>query len=123
MSGRKSFKNLTAKLTPEQRRAVDATKTDLRGRMSLAELRQARQLTQETIAETLQVGQPAIAKIEKRTDMYVGNLRRFVEATGGALEIVAHYPEGDVTITNFAAIGESGEAEEPREQVKHIMRA
>lgn len=105
MTGKTSFKKLSAKLTPEQREKVNAAKTRLRRQMTLAELRQARQLTQETIAETLQVGQPAVAKIEKRTDMYVGNLRRFVEATGGRLEIVAHYPEGDVTITNFSEIG------------------
>lgn len=123
MSGRKSFKNLSAKLTPDQREKVDAAKTHLRGQMSLAELRQARQLTQETIGATLQVGQPAIAKIEKRTDMYVGNLRRFVEAMGGEMEIVARFAEGDVTITNFADIGEAGEVEEPREQVRPIVRA
>lgn len=102
MTGRKSFKTLTAKFTPQQRAAVDASKAALRQEMSLAELRQARKLTQEAISETLHVGQPAVAKLEKRTDMYVGNLRRFVEAMGGELEIVAHFPDGDVRINNFA---------------------
>jgi hypothetical protein len=36
--------------------------------------------------------------------MYVGNLRRFVEAMGGELEIVAHFPDGDVTINNFSEL-------------------
>ncbi len=72
--------------------------------MSLAELRRARELTQDALSQTLQVGQPAIAKLEKRTDMYVGNLRRFVEAMGGKLEIVAHFPDGDVTINNFSEL-------------------
>ncbi len=72
--------------------------------MSLAELRQARKLTQDALSQTLQVGQPAIAKLEKRTDMVVGNLRRFVEAMGGELEIVAHFPDGDVTINNFSEL-------------------
>lgn len=123
MSGRKSFKNLSAKLTPEQREKVEAAKTHLRGQMTLAELRQARRLTQETIGATLQVGQPAIAKIEKRTDMYVGNLRRFVAAMGGEMEIVAHFAEGDVVITNFADIGEADEQEEPPEQMQRIVQA
>lgn len=123
MTGKTSFKNLTSKLTTEQRAKVDAAKTRLRGEMTLAELRQARQLTQETIGATLQVGQPAIAKIEKRTDMYVGNLRRFVEAMGGEMEIVARFAEGDVTITNFADIGEESEGGEPVEQMQQIMRA
>ena len=38
------------------------------------------------------VGQPAVAKLEKRTDMHVSNLRRYVEALGGTLEITARFP-------------------------------
>ena len=49
--------------------------------------------------------------MERRTDMYVSNLRRFIAAMGGTLEIVAHFPEGSVTITNFSAV----EAAEPTE--------
>ena len=104
MTGRKSFKNLTTGFTSAQRGKVDAAKAALRQDMSLAELRQARKLTQEAIGQTLHVGQPAVAKLEKRTDMYVANLRRFVEAMGGELEIVAHFPDGDVTINNFAEL-------------------
>jgi hypothetical protein len=72
--------------------------------MTLAELRQARQLTQQTLSSTRRAGQAAVAKMEKRTDMYVGNLRRFVEAMGGELNIVARFPEGSVKISNFAEI-------------------
>jgi hypothetical protein len=36
--------------------------------------------------------------------MYVSNLRRFIEGMGGKLEIIAHFPEGSVTITNFSAV-------------------
>ena len=64
----------------------------------------ARKLTQEAIGRTLQIGQPAGAKLERSTDLYVANLRRLVEAMGGELEIVAHFPDGDVTINNFAEL-------------------
>lgn len=37
--------------------------------------------------------------------MYVGILRRFVEAMGGELDIVAHFPVGSVKISNFIEIG------------------
>ena len=73
--------------------------------MPLHELRQARGLSQKMLAEVLNVQQPSIAKMEKRTDMYVANLRRFVEAMGGELEVVAKFPEGNVRINNFADIG------------------
>ncbi len=105
MTGRKSFDILRAGMTPAQQRAVAAKVTALREEMTLAELRQARQLTQATLSDTLHVGQAAVAKMEKRTDMYVGNLRRFVEAMGGELDVVARFPEGSVKIGNFAEIG------------------
>jgi hypothetical protein len=54
------------------------------------------------------VGQPAVAKLERRADMYVSNLRRYVEALGGTLEITAHFPDGAVTIAHVGG-AEAGE--------------
>jgi DNA-binding transcriptional regulator YiaG len=107
MSGRNKFNQLRNRLSPERLEKVARKVETLREEMTLAELRQARELTQETLSATLHVGQAAVAKMEKRTDMYVGNLRRFVEAMGGELDIVARFPEGVVKISNFADIGES----------------
>jgi Fe-S cluster biogenesis protein NfuA len=39
-----------------------------------------------------------ISKLEQRTDMYLSTLRSYVEAMGGALEIRAVFPDGDVKI-------------------------
>ena len=72
--------------------------------LPLAELRQARHFSQEQLAAALKVKQPAVAKMEKKADMYISTLRRFVEAMGGQLEIRAHFPEGDVTINQFAEL-------------------
>lgn len=111
MAGHRPFKTLTEAWTPERRALVEEATARLRAEMTLAELRQARRLTQEAMGATLHVGQPSIAKLEKRTDMYVGNLRRFVRAMGGDLEIVARFPEGDVKISNFADLAESEPAQ------------
>lgn len=54
------------------------------------------------LAEVLQVQQPAIAKMEKRADMYLSTLRSHIEAMGGQLEVVARFPDGAVKISNFA---------------------
>jgi DNA-binding transcriptional regulator YiaG len=105
MSGRNSFTNLRSRMSPARQERIASKVATLREEMTLAELRQARQLTQETLSDTLHVGQAAVAKMEKRTDMYVGNLRRFVEAMGGELDVVARFPEGSVKISNFAEIG------------------
>lgn len=111
MSGRRPITELTKELTPERRKRVEAKKVALRAAMPLYELRQARAMTQKALGETLKVNQPAIAKIERRTDMYVSNLRSYIEAMGGRLKIVAAFPEGDVAITNFSEVGETDDAE------------
>ena len=67
-------------------------------------------LSQEELAETLNVGQAAVAKLEKRADMYVSTLRRFIEAMGGELEIVARFPDHDVRIKNFRDLEEQEHA-------------
>jgi len=46
------------------------------------------------LAEALNVQQPSIAKLERRTDMYVSTLRSHIEAMGGQLEIIARFPDG-----------------------------
>lgn len=72
--------------------------------MPLNELRQARGLSQKMLADLLQVQQPSIAKLEKRTDMYLSTLRSHIEAMGGQLEVVARFPDGAVKIRNFSEI-------------------
>ena len=102
----KKFNDLRAKMTPEsQARAVAKTEAML-AEMPLDELRQARGLSQKMLAEILHVQQPAIAKMEKRTDMYLSTLRSHIEAMGGQLEVVARFPDGVVKVTKFATLGE-----------------
>lgn len=99
------FAALRARMSPEaQKRAEQRTEMML-VEMPLHELRQARGLSQKMLAEVLQVQQPSIAKLEKRTDMYISTLRSHIEAMGGQLEIVARFPDGAVKINNFAELG------------------
>ncbi len=111
MSGRRPFTELTKDFSPERRARVEAKKAELRAAMPLHELRQARAMTQKALGEMLKVNQPAIAKMERRADMYVSNLRGLIEAMGGRLKIIAEFPEGEVAITNFSDMGESDNAE------------
>src|SRR5271169_7009250 len=101
MTGHRPFSELTKGFTPERRARVAAKAAALREAMTLEELRKARSLSQEDMAATLDVGQPAVAKLEKRGDMHVSNLRRYVEALGGTLEITAHFDKTVVVISNI----------------------
>jgi hypothetical protein len=99
MSGHRPISELTKNFTPARRAHVAAKAAALREAMTL-ELRKTRSPSQEEVAETLAMGQPAVAKLEKRGDMHVSNLRRYVEALGGTLEITAHFGRTTVVISN-----------------------
>ena len=73
--------------------------------MPLNELQQGRGLLKKMLAETHNVLQPSIAKMEKRTDMYLSTPRSHIEARGGELDIIARFPDGTVKISNFAELG------------------
>ena len=57
----------------------------------------------EHLAESLQINQAAVSKMEHRTDMYVSTLADFVRVMGGELEITAKFPFGRVRIKQFGA--------------------
>ncbi|MFK0572990.1 XRE family transcriptional regulator, partial [Endozoicomonas sp.] len=97
----KSFHQLKNRLSSEARQAVEKKAEALLQTMPLAELRQARKLSQEQLADTLRVKQATVSKMERRTDMYISTLRHFIEAMGGELEITAKFPEGNVQIIQF----------------------
>jgi len=100
------FSDVRERLSPErQQRIRERTQEEL----PLQELRQARALSQEELAEVLGLNQATISKLERRTDMYLSSLRRFVEAMGGELEITASFPEGRVRIQLFEELAEETE--------------
>ncbi|HKY86521.1 MAG TPA: XRE family transcriptional regulator [Pseudorhodoplanes sp.] len=110
MTGHRPFSELTKKFSPERKARTAAKLSVLKAAMPLAELRQALEQSQQELARAMKVNQPAVAKLEKRADMYVSNLRRYIEALGGSLEITARFPNGAVSITNFSDLGTRGES-------------
>lgn len=103
----RKFAELRARMSPESRARAEATSQAVLAEMPLNELRQARGLSQKMLADVLHVQQPSIAKMERRTDMYLSTLRSHIEAMGGHLEVVARFPDGAVKITNFSDLGDT----------------
>jgi hypothetical protein len=99
---RRNFRELEAKMTPEQLAERDAHVKRIVEEMPLNRLRVARNLTQEHLANILNKDQSAISQLERRTDMYVRTLADFVKALGGELEIRANFPDGSIRITGIA---------------------
>lgn len=104
MTGHRPFAELKAKLPPESRRRAEARAAELRAEMPLHALRAALELSQSHLAEVLKVDQPAVSRMERRADMMIGTLRRFVEAMGGRLELRATFPTGDVIIEGLGEL-------------------
>jgi DNA-binding transcriptional regulator YiaG len=102
MAKARNFKELEAEMTPEACERVAARVKETLDNMSLDQLRAARELTQEHLAEVLHIKQASVSKMERRADMYVGTLAKFIEAMGGRLEIRANFPDGAVRITQFS---------------------
>lgn len=102
----KKFLNLRASMSADAQAKSQAKAQTMLQEMPLQELRLARGLSQKTLAKVLQVQQPAVAKMEKRTDMYLSTLRNHIRAMGGELDIIARFPDGEVRVQNFAEPGE-----------------
>jgi DNA-binding Xre family transcriptional regulator len=99
----RNFRELRAKMSPERQANNKLESERMLRDMPLDELRVAREWTQQQLAQVLEMNQAAVSKMERRTDMYISTLGKFIEAMGGHLEIRAVFPDGTVRITQFAA--------------------
>ena len=78
-----------ARLPAERRAKIERRAREL---ASLKDLRRAMERTQEELAARLGVGQDTVSRIEQRSDILLSTLRRYVEAMGGELNLVACFP-------------------------------
>ena len=81
------------KLNPEDRAEVDAlAQVLIEEKLTLRDLRRARQLTQERMAEFLGIEQDNVSRLERRADMLLSTMSSYVEAMGGRLRLIAEFP-------------------------------
>ena len=87
--------------------------TEVRGhverkRQRLADLRRARSLTQQQLATQLDMTQSELSRLERRDNLMISTLAKFIAATGGQLRFVAVYDDIEVDIDlNDASAPES----------------
>ena len=85
----KKLDDVMKALPATRRKRVETRAMEL---TTLKDSRQAAEQTQEQIATALGIGQDAISRLEKRSDMLLSTLRHYVEGMGGTLELVAQFP-------------------------------
>ena len=60
----------------------------------LQQVRKSQHVTQKELAQTLGLSQSALSELERRPNITLGTLHRYIEALGGKLEINAVFQEG-----------------------------
>lgn len=98
----KKYAELRARMSPEARERAQERSLQMLLEIPLHELRQAREKTQQEMAAALGTTQANISQLEKRADMYLSTLRRYIEALGGELEITARFPSGELRLLGFS---------------------
>lgn len=103
------MKTLDAKMTKlgaARRKKVEARAAQLIAEeMTLSDLRRAHKQTQATVAEALDVSQDQISRIEKRSDLLLSTLRKYIEGLGGTLTLTAEFPDREpISLTGFGSI-------------------
>jgi DNA-binding XRE family transcriptional regulator len=100
----KTLDEVMSELSPERKARVEKRGRELvREEMTLQALRRQLEITQEDMAERLEVRQGNVSKVENRSDMLISTLRAYLEAMGGRLELVVHLPgRAPVTIEGFS---------------------
>jgi predicted XRE-type DNA-binding protein len=97
MKGLVSAREVMAALPKERRRAVEARGAELLAkverRMTLAELRKGRKISQAAVAEALGIGQMQISRLEQRKDPRLSTMQRTVAAMGGKLTMLVTFPD------------------------------
>jgi transcriptional regulator with XRE-family HTH domain len=105
------------RLPPERRAKIEARAKELIGEeMTLRELRKARELSQETLAEILEMRQGDLSKFERRADAYLSTIRRYVVAMGGTLDLIATFPNAPpVKIVHIGDLSDDAESQDIEE--------
>ncbi|HWK89861.1 MAG TPA: XRE family transcriptional regulator [Longimicrobium sp.] len=108
----RKFSELRAGMRPAAQDQAHERAMQMLLAIPLGELRRAREMTQQELAVLLGTTQANVSQIEKRADVYISTLRRYIEALGGELEITARFPGGELRLLEIADLDRVAEPEE-----------
>ncbi len=99
----RSLKTIIADLPPDDRAWVEAKGREMADDMiryadTLADARRALEKTQTELADVLQIKQNAVTQLEKRSDMLLSTLRKYVSAMGAELQLTIRTAAGVVIV-------------------------
>jgi len=112
MRGMIAVEDVITSLPSEQQEAIKVRGNELLAkvarRMTLAEMRKGRKISQAKMAEALGIGQMQISRLERRKDPRLSTMQRTVAAMGGQLTLIATFPDQEpVVLVTSAAAGQT----------------
>ncbi len=102
----KTLEDKLQELSPERRQRVETQAAALIAEeLSLRDLRKALNLTQEQLAEHLEIRQEGVSRLEQRTDLLLSTLQKHIAAMGGELQLVVQFPDRPpVRLTGLSSV-------------------
>lgn len=80
--------------------------------LTLQQLRKARNKTKAAVARKLNIGQDTVSRYERKADLLLSTLQRYVEAVDGKLSLLVEFPDRKpIKIGGFGDL-----SDEPRRQ-------
>jgi hypothetical protein len=117
-----TLEEMLAGLPADERASIEArAKHLIAEEMTLLDLRKARSLTQERMAERLGIGQDSVSRLEKRSDLLLSTLRGYVAAMGGNLRLIVEFPDRP-TVDLSSIMGEAKDAGPPAKAPRRPRR-
>lgn len=102
MKGTVAVEDVIAALPRGRQRAIEARGNELLARvarrMTLAEVRKGRKISQAKMADALGIGQMQISRLERRKDPRLSTMQRTVAAMGGHLTLIATFPDQEPVV-------------------------
>ena len=92
----KSFSTLKRNMSLTAQKTVEEKTSQLLKEVLLYEIREHLHITQEDMATKLNTKQANVSRTERRRDMKLSTLKRYIEALGGELDIVAKFASNEV---------------------------
>jgi len=91
----RKFKELLAAVPQERQERIREEVERRLLMLSLSEVRRKRKISQKTIAEQLNITQPAVSKMEREQNVGIETLKKYAGGMGGELILTVSFPSGE----------------------------
>jgi transcriptional regulator with XRE-family HTH domain len=114
----KSYQEKRKQFLPEAQKRISDRAKEIKNELHILKtIREITGMSQEALAERLEVGQSYISRLERRDNITLATLANIIRALGGSIEVAIHLPEREpVKFSNLEALFALDAQHDPKEQ-------